>query len=80
MRHRSIAQPLVPLSTRPLVNWFPSFLFCSEFFLFSFRHRNFHHPVQLIFKNPVSLLNLIQREAVCDKRRGVYLAFFDQAK
>ena len=62
-----------------LLNHLAHYFFVPNSF-FSLSDTATSSPVQFIFKNPVSLLNLIQREAVCDKWRGVYLAFFDQAK
>ena len=43
-------------------------------------YRHLNNPVQSILKDTVSLLYLIQRKPMCDKRSSIYLTFFYQAE
>ena len=44
------------------------------------RHSNLNNPIQLVFKEVVSFLDILQLIAVGDQRGGIDLALFDQAE
>ena len=43
-------------------------------------NRNFNNPIQLVFKEVVSLLDIFQLIAVSDQRSGIDLALFNQTE
>ena len=43
-------------------------------------HRNLNNPIQLILKEVISLLNVLQLIAVGDQRGGIDFALFNQAE